>query len=136
MLSIEVCVMVRSSIAGAVVLLSVFTGCAMNPGAIVDAPPSKAQTDALQQVRSDYAAGRYGDVVSDVARSSILADAPRATRIEAMKLQAFSYCLTRHPALCEDQFRRILALDPAFMLKSTEQGHPQWQPAFDAAHTG
>ena len=136
MLSIKVCVMVRSSIAGAVVLLSVLTGCAMSHGVVVEAPPTPAQTEALEQVRADYAAGRYGDVVRGVARSGTLADAPRTTRIEAMKLLAFSYCLTRHPALCEDQFRRILALDPTFTLKGTEQGHPQWQPAFDAARAG
>lgn len=125
--------MVRSSIYGAVLLLSVLTGCAMPVGIVEEAPPTSAQIEALEQVRTDYAAGRYGDVVRGVARSGVLADAPRTTRIEAMKLQAFSYCLTRHPGLCEDQFRQILALDATFTLKGTEQGHPQWQPAFDAA---
>ena len=128
--------MVRHSICGAVLVLSVLTGCAMPGGLTAEAPPTAAQTVALEQVRQDYAAGRYGEVVRGVARSGELAEAPRATRIEAMKLQAFSYCLTRHAALCEDQFRRILALDPAFTLTGTEQGHPQWQPAFDAARAG
>ena len=76
---------------------------------------------------------RYGDVIRTVATSDTLATSTKAVRIEAYKLQAFSYCVSRYPQLCQDSFSRILALDPAFVLAPNEAGHPVWGPAFQRA---
>jgi hypothetical protein len=99
-------------------------GCASTGG---------AAQQALSQVREQYAAGDYGDVVRTVATSQALAQAPEDTRIEALKLQAFSYCVTNYTRLCEDGFVRILRMDPSFTLAPNEAGHPLWGPAFRRA---
>lgn len=96
-------------------------------------PATPEQRAALEALRTTYGSGRYGDVIREVARSDVLASAPQAVVVESMKLQAFSYCLTGHPSLCDDQFARILVLQPDFTLQGAEQGHPQWQRAFDRA---
>jgi hypothetical protein len=87
--------------------------------------PSPQAVEALQQVRDEYAASRFGAVVRTVATSD--------ARVEALKLQAFSYCVTNYRQLCEDSFARILQLQPSFQLAPNEAGHPQWGPAFQAA---
>jgi len=114
----------------------VLAGCAAGGSARTSGaqtPATPEQSAALEQLRSTYSSGRYGDVIREVARSDVLASAPRAVVVESMKLQAFSYCLTGHPSLCQDQFARILVLQPDFTLQGAEQGHPQWQRAFDQA---
>ncbi|EHK62815.1 hypothetical protein KYC_28712 [Achromobacter arsenitoxydans SY8] len=106
-------------------LLAMLAACASTP--------SPQATDALQQVRDEYAASRFGDVVRTVATSDALSSAPRPMRVEALKLQAFSYCVTGYRQLCEDSFTQILALQPSFQLAPNESGHPQWGPAFESA---
>jgi hypothetical protein len=96
-------------------------------------PAGQQAQQALRQVRDQYMAGDYGDVIRTVATSDQFADAPQATLVEALKLQAFSYCLTRYTQLCEDDFVRILRMDPSFQLAPNEAGHPLWGPAFQHA---
>lgn len=95
--------------------------------------PTEAQQQALARVEADYLAGRYGDVIRRVATSDELAGAPASIQVPALKLQAFSYCVSRHEALCEDAFARILKLDPDFTLTAAEVGHPTWGPAYQRA---
>ncbi|CAB3669339.1 TssQ family T6SS-associated lipoprotein [Achromobacter pestifer] len=106
-------------------ILAVLAACA--------SAPSQQATDALQQVRDEYAASRFGAVVRTVATSDALATAPTPVRVEALKLQAFSYCVIGYRQLCEDSFTRILQLQPSFELAPNETGHPQWGPAFQTA---
>ena len=95
--------------------------------------PSPQAADALQEVRDEYAASRFGDVARTVATSDALASAPTSIRVEALKLQAFSYCVIGYHQLCEDSFTRILQLQPSFELAPNEAGHPQWGPVFKSA---
>jgi hypothetical protein len=120
---------VLSSLLGLSALLAGCAGITSRP----EAPPTAEALDQLQQVRDKYSAGRYGDVIRSVATSDTLAASTKAVRIEAYKLQAFSYCVSRYPQLCEDSFSRILALDPAFVLAPNEAGHPAWGPVFQRA---
>ena len=115
----------------ALLLLSACSSSSMDQDRAVGA--TAAQQQAIASLRQTYAEGRFGDVIRQSARSAELRSAPTAIRVEALKLEAFSYCVTNHRALCEQQFTRILALDPQFELAGAERGHPQWQPAFDAA---
>jgi hypothetical protein len=107
--------------------------CTTPHAPVPPAPPTQAALDSLAQVREDYLAGRYGDVIRMVARSDVLATAPPSVRVEAFKLQAFSYCVTGYRVLCEDDFARILQVDPTFNLAPAEIGHPIWGPAFQRA---
>ena len=61
-------------------------GCAV-PGK-VQRTATAEETAELAQVKSDYAAGRYGEVIRRVARSDTLAGAPDAERIEDRELAA------------------------------------------------
>jgi hypothetical protein len=97
------------------------------------APPTRAAIDTLAHVRERYLVGEYGDVIRTVATSQDLAAAPANMRVEALKLQAFSYCVTGYRVLCEDDFKRILQIDPRFELSPAEAGHPVWGPAFRRA---
>ncbi len=121
---------ILSTLLGVSALLAGCTGIAtLKP----EAPATAEALEQLQQVRDQYSAGRYGDVIRGVATSDALAASTKAVRIEAYKLQAFSYCVTRYTQLCEDSFARILVLDPAFALAPNEAGHPAWGPAFQRA---
>jgi len=121
---------ILSSLLGFSALLA---GCAGVSTLQPESPPTAEALDQLQQVRDQYSAGRYGEVIRSVATSDALATSSKAVRIEAYKLQAFSYCVSRYTQLCEDSFSRILALDPAFELAANEAGHPVWGPAFQRA---
>ncbi|CAB3942533.1 hypothetical protein LMG6001_00385 [Achromobacter insolitus] len=123
---------VLSSLLG---LLALLAGCAGITSKQPEAPPTAEALDQLQQVRDKYSAGRYGEVIRGVATSDALATSSKAVRIEAYKLQAFSYCVSKYPQLCEDSFARILALDPTFELAPNEAGHPVWGPVFQRART-
>ncbi|MGV2864188.1 TssQ family T6SS-associated lipoprotein [Achromobacter sp. ESBL13] len=121
-----------SSLLGATVMLA---GCAGISSQKPESPPTADALAQLQQVRDTYGAGRYGEVIRTVATSDTLASSTKAVRIEAYKLQAFSYCVSRYTQLCEDSFARILALDPAFELAPNEAGHPSWGPVFQRARS-
>ena len=108
-------------------------GCSGLPVTQPDHPPTAEALEQLQQVRDQYSAGHYGEVIRRVAKSDELAGSSKAVRIEAYKLQAFSYCVSKYPQLCEDSFSRILQLDPAFELAPNEAGHPVWGPVFQRA---
>ena len=111
--------------------LTILGGCAGIQQS--EAPPTQAAQDALALVQQQYSAGQYGSVIRTVATSDDLATAPKALRIEAYKLQAFSYCVRDYPQLCEETFERILQIDSHFTLAPNEAGHPQWGPVFKAA---
>lgn len=121
---------ILSSLLGVSALLA---GCAGISKPKPESPPTAEALAELQQVRDQYSAGQYGEVIRGVARSDTLATSSKAVRIEAYKLQAFSYCVTRYTHLCEDSFARILVLDPAFELAPAEAGHPVWGPVFQRA---
>lgn len=111
--------------------LALLSGCAgIN---LPEAPPSPAAQDALAQVQEHYSAGQYGAVIRTVATSDAIQSAPNSLRLEAYKLQAFSYCVRDYPQLCEETFMRVLQIDPDFTLAPAEAGHPQWGPVFDTA---
>ncbi|OZI68343.1 TssQ family T6SS-associated lipoprotein [Bordetella genomosp. 1] len=114
-------------------LFAALAGCAVTRGAAPEAPATTEAVAAVEQARESYAAGRYGEVIRLVATSDDIALAPRALRVEAFKLQAFSYCVSNYRQLCEDAFVRILALQPDFALAPNEAGHPNWGPVFRTA---
>lgn len=114
-------------------LIAALAACTTPPAPVKEQPPTQAALDQLQQVRDAYTAGKYGDVIRSVATSDELAAAPPNIRIEALKLQSFSYCVSKYRQLCEDGFTHILQIDPSFELAANEKGHPQWGPVFQAA---
>lgn len=124
---------IRASLPITLCALALLGGCAGM--SLPEAPPSQAAQDALAQVQQQYSAGQYGSVIRTVATSDDLATAPKALRVEAYKLQAFSYCVRNYPQLCEETFVRILQIDSDFSLAANEAGHPQWGPVFTSAQS-
>ncbi len=90
-------------------------------------------TQALDDVRAAYQAGRYAEVTQLVGLSVDLQTAPPALHTEALKLQAFSYCLLNDAARCKRSFDRLLNRYPAFDLAAAESRHPMWGPVFQQA---
>jgi Tfp pilus assembly protein PilF len=73
-----------------------------------------------------YAAGRYQEAINAL-HAALKSGLPgRVDEMRAHKLIAFSYCLIRRSTQCRAEFRVIFALDPAFVLLSSEVGHPAW----------
>ncbi|RTZ41548.1 hypothetical protein EKL30_13320 [Candidimonas sp. SYP-B2681] len=105
--------------------------CAQRP---IDGPAvTRAQSQAIEEVRLAYEAGRYAEVAQRVGLSVDLQTAPPALHLEALKLQAFSYCLLNDTGRCKQSFNRLLNRYPTFDLAAAERQHPMWGPVFQQA---
>lgn len=76
-----------------------------------------------------YESGDYVGAIRSLNAGEI-AGANPATRVEAEKYLAFSYCLTDRRTLCREAFDRALAMDSGFRLQPAEAGHPLWGPVY------
>ncbi len=79
-----------------------------------------------------YDAGDFGGAIRALNAPEI-EQSDLATRVEAGKYLAFSYCVTNRRTLCRRTFDRVLAIDSDFALKPAEAGHPLWGPVFAQA---
>lgn len=91
---------------------------------------SPAAEAELEQVRTAFHNGDYSAVIRQVGRSNTLPAAAPSQYSEALKLQAFSFCLREHAFLCQDRFRQARAADPGFALSEAERDHPSWGPVY------
>src|SRR3546814_11317926 len=107
--------------------LLMFLGVCAGLGAGIESPSSQAAQDTMNQVRQQYAAGQYGTVIRTVATSDDIATAPKSMRIEAYKLQAFSYCVRNYAQLCEDTFVRLLQLDKSEKRRVVKECVSKWR---------
>jgi hypothetical protein len=125
----------RASAIPAVLLAALLAACTTPPTATTPGskPAHTAAPSSLQQVRDAFNAGLYDDVIRIVATSDELSTGPVPAFVEALKLQAFSYCVSNHRRECQSTFSRILSIDPSFDLAPAERGHPMWGPAFRSA---
>jgi hypothetical protein len=92
------------------------------------APPAADQV-ALQEGIDLYNKGDFNGAIKRLGAPEITAGS-KARQLEALKYQAFSYCVTARKTLCGKQFEKALKLDPAFDLAPGEHGHPLWGPVF------
>lgn len=93
---------------------------------------SEAGKARLAEGVDRYDAGDFTSAIRALNAPEIDAS-DSATRVEAGKYLAFSYCVTNRRTLCRKTFDRVLALDPTFTLKPAEAGHPLWGPVFAQA---
>ena len=110
------------------------TAQAPAPAAVpVPAPqPASGDPRALREGIRLYENGDYNAAIRRLS-SPELANAPVRTRVAALKYTAFSYCVSKRAALCQQAFEKALKLDPGFDLAPGENGHPLWGPAFARA---
>jgi len=89
----------------------------------------------LEKAQQAYDEGDYAKALSTLKSGgvSVFEAAEPSTRLDAMKLEAFSYCVANQIAECRLQFRKILDAFPTFELNVAERKHPVWGPAFEAA---
>lgn len=109
------------------------SGCAHHVAQQQAATP--AQEAALEQIKATYNAGQYAETAQQVGLSVDLQTAPRDMHIEALKLQAFSYCLLKDTQRCKRSFDRLVQRYPDFDLPAAEKQHPMWGPVFEQAKT-
>jgi Tfp pilus assembly protein PilF len=108
------------AVAGTVAALS---ACALLQGAPVEA------RDELRVGIRDYEEGRYLEAFRSL-RDALEEGLPPKERVQAHKYIAFIYCVSNRPRDCRDEFRKALAVEPAFQLDPAEAGHPIWGPVF------
>lgn len=117
-------------------LAASLAGCAGMQAAPKPAPapaqPSAPSADqvALQEGIELYNKGDFNGAIRRLGATEITAGGNKARQLEALKYQAFSYCVTSRKTLCGKQFEKALKLDPAFDLAPGEHGHPLWGPVF------
>ena len=105
------------------------TGSAPAPAAMQPAAPAADQV-ALHEGIALYNKGDFNGAIKRLGATEITDGGSKARQLEALKYQAFSYCVTSRKTLCGKQFEKALKLDPAFDLAPGEHGHPLWGPVF------
>ena len=119
------------------ILAALLAGCAATPvappptAAPAPAKPAAPSADqvALKEGIDLYNKGDFNGAIKRLGAAEITAGS-KARQLEALKYQAFSYCVTSRKTLCGKQFEKALKLDPAFDLAPGEHGHPLWGPVF------
>jgi hypothetical protein len=99
---------------------------------ILNAMEQRAQA-AIADADKQFGAGDFKAVIATLNTSKAIDFSSSATQVQAHKLLAFSYCITKKTALCNAEAERVMVLDPGFQLPEAERSHPTWGPAFDAA---
>jgi len=97
-----------------------------------DGVPDNQKESGLREGIRLYNEGDFNGAIRRLSARDVN-NGPLATRLMALKYQAFSYCVTSRPAPCRQAFDRALRLDPAFDLAPGEHGHPLWGPVFTKA---
>ena len=90
---------------------------------------------ALAAGLRQYEDGNYAEAARQL-QSAIDQGLARSDRVKAHKTLAFSHCVSGRTTSCREEFRRALAIDPAFELPPAEAGHPTWGPVFRSVKAG
>ena len=93
---------------------------------------------ALAEGIAMYDAGNFNGAIKRLrGANEIWSDsttpAAATNKVAAHKYLAFSYCVTKRPAQCRQQFVDALKLDSTFSLEPAEKAHPMWGPEFERA---
>lgn len=100
------------------------------PPAEPAAPLLSSDVQALKDGTALYDGGDYSGAIKKLGGNEIWNGHNKDVQLNALKLMAFSYCVTSRTQLCRQQFDKALKLDPAFNLSAAEIGHPVWGPVF------
>ena len=117
--------------------LFLVAGCTTTPAP--DPQPERLSQQVarttLERAQQAYDEGDYAKAVTTLKSGgvSVFDAAEPGTRLDAMKLEAFSYCVANQVPECRAQFRKLLDAFPNFDLSVAERKHPVWGPAFEAA---
>jgi len=129
----------KSCLPALALALLVIAGCTTTPPPDPAPQPERLSQQVarttLERAQQAYDEGDYAKAVNTLKSGgvSVFDAAEPATRLDAMKLEAFSYCVANQVPECRTQFRKILDAFPSFELNVAERKHPVWGPAFEAA---
>ena len=129
----------KSCLPALALALLVIAGCTTTPPPDPAPQPERLSQQVarttLERAQQAYDDGDYAKAVNTLKSGgvSVFDAAEPATRLDAMKLEAFSYCVANQVPECRTQFRKILDAFPTFELNVAERKHPVWGPAFEAA---
>jgi hypothetical protein len=87
-------------------------------------------TIALREGVRAFELGEYRRAEQRLADGQKLGLASVAEQLQALKTQAFLFCITRRAAQCERAFEAAFATDKSFRLSAGEAGHPLWGPVY------
>jgi tetratricopeptide (TPR) repeat protein len=91
----------------------------------------RAKTDAAYNAGlAEYANGNYDESIRQFMTALDLGALEQPRQLEARKHMAFSHCVQKRPDRCRNEFSILLAINPNFDLKPTENGHPDWGSVF------
>lgn len=79
---------------------------------------------------TSYEEGDYKSSMTALQGALELGLSHKQDQVSAHKYLAFIHCVSGREKQCHDEFRKALAVDPAFDLKPAEAGHPIWGPVF------
>jgi len=127
---------VFAAVAGALVL----AGCQTEPMRNMRADlqslfGSSKGEPALAAGLRQYEDGSYAEAARQL-QSAIDQGLGQSDRVKAHKTLAFIHCVSGRTTSCREEFRRALAIDPAFELPPAEAGHPTWGPVFRSVKAG
>jgi hypothetical protein len=77
-----------------------------------------------------YETGSYDDALRSILLALDSALLTIQNQITARKHLAFIHCVSNRETSCRDEFDRVIAIDPNFMLTPAEAGHPSWGAVF------
>jgi Tfp pilus assembly protein PilF len=127
--------MKTGAITQSAVLVLILGGCQTAPVQSVLASFNGSAKQELATGLKHYEDGNYEQAERSLRAG--LEDGLPATsdQVTARKHLAFIYCMWGRRALCRDEFRRALRVDPSFTLAASEAGHPMWGPVFRSVKT-
>jgi len=96
---------------------------------------SMSGPSALSAALKQYENGNYEESAQNL-QDAIELGVPDQQRVTAHKHLAFIHCSSSRERECRDEFRKALAVDPAFDLAPAEAGHPVWGPIFRSLKAG
>lgn len=88
-----------------------------------------ASQDLASGIKS-YEDGNYTaamDFLQDALKDGLHS---KSQQVLAYKYMAFIECVSGREKQCRDAFRKALEINPYFVLKPAEAGHPVWGPVF------
>jgi hypothetical protein len=102
--------------------------------AVTPAAPAVSNAQQILNDGSDlYDKGEFSAAIKKLSGSNEIWSADKAIQLKALKLMAFSYCVTGRSTLGRQQFERALRMDENFNLEPGERNHPLWGPVFEQA---
>jgi len=130
------------ALAAALAALGACAPVAQKPAEEAPRVPSISESQLRDRARENlaqgveqYNAGKYQEAQRNLQAALDHGVLTRPEQGNARKHLAFIHCASGREALCRDEFRKALEIDPNFDLTMAEAGHPIWGPVYRDVRT-